>query len=142
MPTSDTETITAWKSKGLSEESIKPTTTPDNSLASKLKWIHNSKIRVEFKGTCLQEKATFVQSNFLFTYTQSRALNTDFTLDDYLFTAVKFTKSYDPDKYGYYGIRSDPPLEFSLPGERGGNVIIIAVDNSSSRHTDNRKKIS
>ena len=64
MPTGDIETITARKSKGLSEKSITPSTTPSNSLASKVKWIHNSKMAVEFIGTCLEDKATFVQSNF------------------------------------------------------------------------------
>ena len=41
MPTGDTETIVAWKSKALLEETIKPPTTPGNSIAPKLKWIHN-----------------------------------------------------------------------------------------------------
>ena len=41
MPTGDTETIVAWKSKSLLEETINPPTTPGNSIAPKLKWIHN-----------------------------------------------------------------------------------------------------
>ena len=52
MTTGDTETIIAWKSKGLSGRSIKPRATSSNSLAPKLKWIHNSKIAVEFKDRC------------------------------------------------------------------------------------------
>ena len=59
-PTVDNETIVAWKSKGLSDESIKPPTEPGNSPAPKLKLIHNSKIAVEFKGSYMkQEKVTF-----------------------------------------------------------------------------------
>ena len=38
MPTDDTVTITAWKSKRLSEEGIKPPAGPGNSLAIKLKF--------------------------------------------------------------------------------------------------------
>ena len=44
-----------------------PLTTDNNSLAPKLnrkKWIHNSKIAVEFEGSFLnQDKATFTHSN-------------------------------------------------------------------------------
>ena len=39
MPTGDTETIMAWKSKGVSDESIM-------FPAPKLKWFSNSKIEV------------------------------------------------------------------------------------------------
>ena len=35
--------------------------------------------------------------------TWSRNSNTDFTLDNCLFGAVKLTKNADPDKYGYSG---------------------------------------
>ena len=66
MPTRDTETITAWKSKGMSDESIKLPTTPSNSVASKLKRIHNSIWAVEFKGSWLkQDKATFAQKDLI-----------------------------------------------------------------------------
>ena len=41
-PAVDTETIIAWKSKGLSYKLIKTPTAPSNILASKLKWIQNS----------------------------------------------------------------------------------------------------
>ena len=46
IPTGDIETIIAWKFKELSDESIKPPTTPGNSLTPKLKCIHNLKIAV------------------------------------------------------------------------------------------------
>ena len=67
MPTGDTNTNIVWNSKGLSGGSINPLTTDNNSLAPKLnrkKWIHNSKIAVEFEGSFLnQDKATFTHSN-------------------------------------------------------------------------------
>ena len=46
MPVGDAQTIMALKSKGLSDVSIKPPTASGNSLAPKLKRIHNSKIAV------------------------------------------------------------------------------------------------
>ena len=65
MPTGDTETIVAWKSKALLEETIKPPATPGNSIAPKPKWIHNL-IAVECKGTCFkQDNTTFTHRNFL-----------------------------------------------------------------------------
>ena len=54
MPSDLTETIVAWQSKGLPNEKMKPSTASNNSLSQKLKW-HNSKIRVEFKGSCLKQ---------------------------------------------------------------------------------------
>ena len=48
----------AWKSKGSSEESIKPTTTPNNSLAPLLDFV-TDKIRLKFDGRCLQEKIRY-----------------------------------------------------------------------------------
>ena len=40
----DTETIVAWKSKGLPDEIVNLPAASGNSLAPKLKWINNSKI--------------------------------------------------------------------------------------------------
>ena len=46
--------------------------------------------------------------------TWSRDLNTDFTLGNCLFGAVKLTKNDDPDKYGHigYGIGFDARSQF------------------------------
>ena len=54
-PTGVTETIVAWKSKGLSDESIKLTNTQGINLVPKLKWIHNSKITLEVRGSCSKQ---------------------------------------------------------------------------------------
>ena len=54
----NTDHISAWKSKGLSDESIKPPSTSDNSLAPSLSYIGTRK-RVKFVGSCLkQDKIT------------------------------------------------------------------------------------
>ena len=48
--------ITSWKSKGLSEESIKPPVTPDNSLNPSISYYYyNNKIRAKFTGSCLKQ---------------------------------------------------------------------------------------
>ena len=52
--------------KGLSGESIKPSTEPGSSFSPKLKRIYNSKIVIEFKGCDLKkDKATFTQRNLV-----------------------------------------------------------------------------
>ena len=70
MPTDDLETIIAWKTKELSDESMKPSTEPGNNLSPKLEWICNSKIAVEFKGNCLKQvKALFTHKNVVNLFT-------------------------------------------------------------------------
>ena len=60
-----------------------------------------------------------------------------------MFGAAKLTKNADLDKYGYsgYGIGFDAGSDFSIKGEFGKNVISFSVDNSSSLHVDNNKRI-
>ena len=58
---------------------------------------------------------------------------------------MKLTKNVDPDKYGYsgYGIRfSACSKSFLSNDEWGKNIVIFRVDKSSSKHADNRNKIS
>ena len=91
---------------------VKSLTTPGNNLASKLNWIHNTKIAVKIKGICLkQDKATFTQRNVLnqFFLSSNQVCGQDFTLGNCLFGAAKLTKNVDPDKYRYgvYGIGFD-----------------------------------
>ena len=53
------------------------------------------------------------------------------------------TKNADIDKYGYsgYGIGFERRPSFSFPGGGfGQNVIMFAVDMSSSAHIDNKKR--
>ena len=51
--------ISAWKPKGLSDESIKPHATSNNSYSPTLHYI-NTKIRVKFDGSCIkQDKLAF-----------------------------------------------------------------------------------
>ena len=50
----NTHYVSLWKSKGLSDESIKPPTTSDNSLAPAINKYGN-KIRVKFARSCLKQ---------------------------------------------------------------------------------------
>ena len=45
--------ISSWKSKGLSDETNKPSVTSDNSLTSLINYLGN-KIRLKFSGSCLK----------------------------------------------------------------------------------------
>ena len=59
------DTTVEWKSKGLLNEKIRPPTTENNSLSPKLRWMNNSKIRVEFKGSSLkQDKVNFYSKKY------------------------------------------------------------------------------
>ena len=101
----------------MSEESIKTPSTSNNSLTPKSKFINNTKIAVEFKGSCLkQDKGTFTHRNML-----------NFFL-------------FGLDKYGYNGWGVDLVLDFSLSNELGKNDITFGVDNSLSVHTDKKKR--
>ena len=138
----------SWQSKGISNESIKPHTTSDNSLNQKLSY-YGTKTRVQFTRTCLK------QPNFTFTHKKivniyivyelraSSSNSGDSTLKNCLFGAVTLTKNADIDKYRYsgYGIGFDRRGSFSFPGGGyGQNVLIFGVDMSFSAHIDNKKK--
>ena len=47
----NTDYISSWKSKGLSNECIKPPTTSDNSINPALNY-YGTKIRVQFTRSC------------------------------------------------------------------------------------------
>ena len=119
-----------WKSKGLSSEIFKAISTSDNSLNPTLNY-YGTKIRVKFPGFIVYSLGAS-SSNY-----------NDPTLKNCLFSAVTLTKNADIDKYGYfgYGLGFDRRGSFSFPGSGfGQNVIIFAVDMSSSAHINNKKK--
>ena len=61
--------ILAWKSKGLSDESIKPPATSNNSLAPSLNYIGTTKTRVKFDWSCLkQNKITITHGKIVNIY--------------------------------------------------------------------------
>ena len=57
-------TIAEWESKGLSNKKIKSAFAAAHTLSPKLVWMNNSRIRIEFKRSCLkQDKVTFTPNN-------------------------------------------------------------------------------
>ena len=144
----NTDYISLWKSKGLSDESIEPPTTSDNSLTPALN-SYGTKTRVKFTGSCLkQSKILYNHGKVVNIYivselgASSSHIN-DPTLKHCLFGAVTLTKNADIDKYRYsdYGIGFDRRGSFSFPGGGyGQNIFIFGVDMSFSAHIDNKKK--
>ena len=141
--------ILSWKSIGLSDETITPYATSDNSLAPLINH-YGSKVRVKFNKSCLKQpnKLTYdygSRMNIYIVYElgASSSNDSDPTLKNCLFGAVTLTKNKDIEKYGYfgYGIGFNRMSSFSYPG--GGfhqNLLIFGVDMSSSAYIDNKKK--
>ena len=132
----------------MSDESIKPPPTSDNSLTPFIHY-YSYNIRGKFNGSILrQAEASYTHKkavNIYIVYELSESSShSDYpTLKNCLFGAVTLTKNADIDKNGYsdYGIGSDRRSSFSFPGGGfGQKVLIFGADMSSSAHIDNKKK--
>ena len=132
----------------MSDESIKPPPTSDNSLTPLINF-YSYNIRVKINGSIFrQPKVSYTHKktvNIYIVYELARSSSNsdDFTLKNSLFGAVTLMKNADIDKYGYsgYGIGFDRRSRFSFPsGGFGQNILIFGVDMSSSAHIDNKKK--
>ena len=136
----------SWKSKGLSNESIKPSSTFNKMLNFSLDYVVTNE-KVKFNGDYLkQQKVTFNHGKIVNIYI-------DWKIDDYhnvssyptqencLFGAAKLITHIDVDlfKYSVYGIGFDRKSVFSIGDEIGRNVIIFRVDMISSSFTCNKK---
>ena len=109
-----------WKSKGLPQEIINSTKTPNHSITPNLDY-YGTKTRVELDGSCLKQgKVTFNHEkvvNIYIVYEISKAANISKyssddnypTLQNTLIGPVSFTKKTDIDQYKYsgYGIGFD-----------------------------------
>ena len=146
---SNSHYVSGWKSKGLSDESIKAPTTSDNSLNPKLSYYLNSKIKVQFNGSTLrQPKTTYNHNNTVNIYIvyelAASGSNVNYPiLKNCLFGAVTLTINVDIDRYGYSGDGNgfDRKTSFSFPGVGfGQNALIFGVEMSFSAHIDNKKK--
>ena len=138
----------SWQSKGISNKTIKPPTTSDNSLTPLVDYLGH-KISIKFIGSCLKQPkisythGTIVNIYIVFEPGASGSDDSDPTLKNCLFGAVTLTKNADIDRYGYsgYGIGFDQRSSFSFPSDRFcQNVLIFGADMSSSVHIDNKKK--
>ena len=142
----NTKYISSWKSKGLSNKSIKPPATSDNSLAPLVDYL-GSKIRLKFNGSCLkQHNLTYTHSivvniYIIYEIAASGSNSDDLTVRNSLLIVFRLTKNTDIDKHGYsgYGIAFERRRSFSFPGGVFGNVITFGVDMNSSAQVDNKK---
>ena len=105
----NTNYVSLWKSKGLSDESIKPPTTSDNSLSPELNY-YGTKTRVKFTGSCLKQStisytdSTIVNIYIVYELGASSSNDNDPTLKNCFFGTVTLTKNTtDIEKYGYSG---------------------------------------
>ena len=132
----------------MSDESVKPPPTSDNSLTP-LTDYYSFNIRVKYNGSVLrQPEASYNHKKTLNIYmvyelAGSSSHSDDPTLKICLFGTVILTENADIDKCGYsgYGIGFDRKSSFTFSGGRfGQNVLIFGEDMSSSAHIDNKKK--
>ena len=143
----NTKYISSWQSKRLSDETIKPPATFDNSLNPQVSYF-GTKARLEFRGSYLkQDKSTFDHGkivNIYIVYKLDKTyVKTHPMLVNCLFGAFSITKNADIDKnkYSGYGIGFDRTRIYLLPnGSFGRNVVIFGVDTNSSVHVDNKGK--
>ena len=104
--------VLSWTSTGLSNESIKPPTTSDNSLTPILNY-YGTKIKVSFDRTCLRhDKVTFNHRKMVNIYIAYKIIryaningnrNSNLTVQHAFFGAVSLTKNADVNKYKYSG---------------------------------------
>ena len=120
----NTKFISSWKSKGLSDETITPYATSDNSLAPLINH-YGSKVRVKFNKSCLKQPNTLTYNygsrvNIYIVYElgASSSNDSDPTLKNCLFGAVTLTKYADIEIYEYSGYETgfDRRTSFSFPG--------------------------
>ena len=104
----------SWQSKRISNESIKPPATSNNSLNQRLSY-NDTKIKVPFTGSCLKQPKFFfthkkvVNIYIFYELGASSSHDSDPTIKNCLFGVVTLTKNADIEKYTYsgYGIGFD-----------------------------------
>ena len=108
----------------------------------------NSKIKVEFTGSCLTRDkiaythGTIVNIYIVYEMIKNNPINSYPTLENCLFGAAKVTKNPNIDncKYSGYGMGFDRKGKFSFGGGFGQNVMIFGAEMSSSVHANNKTK--
>ena len=132
MVNANDRNILLCKSKGLSDESIKPPSTPNKMLNPYVNYV-GTKARVKFNGDCLkQEKITFdhgkiVNIYIVYEIEKSVSISSYPALENCLFGAVKITKHVDVDLYKYFGycIGFNRKGYYSTGNDVGRNVTIF-----------------
>ena len=121
----NTKYISSWKSKGLSDETIKPYATSDNSLTPLIDY-YGSKVRVKFNKGCLKQpnKLTYdyeriVNTYIVYEFASSSSNDSNPTIKNCLFGAVILTKNADIEKYWYSG------MELGLIEEQASHFLLV-----------------
>ena len=92
--------VMAWKSQGLSDESIKLPATPENSLNPKLEYFNTAKFRVESNESFFFAINKIINLNITYGIKSwPYRVSNNFTLRNSLFGVVKLTENVDPDKH-------------------------------------------
>ena len=136
--------VLSWQSKGLSNESIKPPATSNNSLTPELNY-YGTKTKIRFTGSCLKQSSHIlthkevVNIYIVYELASSSSHTSDRTIKKCLFGAVTLTKNGDIEKYKYsaYGISFDKRVSFSFPIF---SFSIFGADMSTFIHVDNKEK--
>ena len=122
-------------------------TASNYKITSKLSY-YDTKIRVNFNGSCLKEGKVahnhrkIVNIYIVYEISKNDSISNYPTLENCLFGAVSLTKNPDIIKYKYsgYGIGSDKEGEFSFGTSGfGRSCIIFGADLSSSSHANSKK---
>ena len=106
--------VLSWQSKGLSNESIKPPTTTNNSLTPEVNY-YGTKTKIKFTRSCLKQSSHIltpkkvVNIYIVYKLAASSSHTSDPTLKNCLFGEVTLTENVDIEKYKYsgYGIGFD-----------------------------------
>ena len=152
----DISGISEWKPKDIYDSlnknvlnSVRNTTVSPN-----IKKNTNGQLYVSFNGNYFKQDPITIPNNVINIYVVckldpiSSTRNTDYTIQNALFGAMKITKNTDSSKNNYtgYGLCFDEGSEFGHTVREGNfnhvtnakNVIIFGVDTSSSIHATNR----
>ena len=109
---------------------------PNHSITPNLDY-YGTKAKVEFNGSCTFNHGKVVNIYIVYEISKNINISEYPTLENCLFGAVILTKY----KYSGYGIDFDRHGSLSFPGTGlGRNVIVFALDMSSSTKITNRKK--
>ena len=133
----------SWKSRGLNDSNFESMKTNNYSLNPHMDHYDMSKIRIKFDGSFLNRfPPTVLHGNivniyivYVYIFTSDYEYINYPTLENCFFGSVKLTKNADIDKYGHsgYSIGFNRETSFSFDNDFGRNVIIFAVDMSSSK---------
>ena len=153
----DISGISEWKPKDIYDslnKNVLNSVRNTKTVSPNIKKNTNGQLYVSFNGNYFKQDPITIPNNVINIYVVckldpiSSTRNTDYTIQNALFGAMKITKNTDSSKNNYtgYGLCFDEGSEFGHTVREGNfnhvtnakNVIIFGVDTSSSIHATNR----